>query len=97
MCNGTNRAKRCSTIRHWIKPSRHLLAFKLHIWSRISWALPEYALAKFSAAEMYDKHPAIEQHRQEIAAFYAQVPTRDDDLDGLEGAMYIVAITRPLH
>lgn len=58
-------------------PHRNLLAFKLYIWSRISWALPEYARAKFSAADMYAKHPAIEQHRQDIASFYAQVPTRE--------------------
>lgn len=58
-------------------PHPCLLAFKLYIWSRISWALPDYARAKFSATKMYEQCPAIEQHRQEIAAFYAQVPTRE--------------------
>ncbi len=58
-------------------PHRNLLAFKLYIWSRINWHLPEYARAKFSPEEMYAAHPEIEQHRQEICAFYAQVPTRE--------------------
>lgn len=58
-------------------PHRCLLAFKLYIWSRISWALPEYARAKFSASDMYAQHPAIEQYRQEVDAFYTQVPTKE--------------------
>lgn len=58
-------------------PHRHLLAFKLFVWARTSWLLPAYTQAKFSAEDMYAQHPAIDQYRESISAFYAQVPTKE--------------------
>ena len=56
---------------------RSLLAFKLYVWSRTSWMLPQYLQSKFSVEEMYARHPDIEACRHHIAAFYARVPSKE--------------------
>lgn len=56
---------------------RSLLAFKLYVWSRTSWMLPQYTQSKFCVEEMYARHPDIETYRHHIAAFYARVPSKE--------------------
>ncbi|MFN0216154.1 MAG: hypothetical protein ACKVT2_17995, partial [Saprospiraceae bacterium] len=47
---------------------RNLLAFKLYVWSRTNWKLPEMLHSAFNPDEIYERWPELEEQRQAIVA-----------------------------
>lgn len=58
-------------------PYRRLLAFKLYMWSRMSWRLPELVEATFEPESFYHTYPDTEGYRQELQNFYTQIPSKE--------------------
>lgn len=54
---------------------RNLLAFKLYVWSRTNWQLPEMLHSAFNPDEFYERWPRLEMLRQESYHLYQQIPT----------------------
>ena len=55
--------------------SRNVLAFKLYVWSRTNWKLPELLNAPFNPDEIYARWPELEEHRQATYLLYQQIPS----------------------
>jgi hypothetical protein len=55
--------------------SRNVLAFKLYVWSRTNWKLPELLNSPFNPDEIYERWPALEEHRLATYGFYQQIPS----------------------
>ncbi len=58
-------------------PYRNLLAFKLYMWSRMSWRLPELVNTTFEPELFYKKYPQTAQYGQDLYGFYAVIPTKE--------------------
>lgn len=57
--------------------SPNLLTFKLYMWSRINWKLPEYTEHKFSPEAMTQHFPDLLSVAQKVWEFYAHLPSRE--------------------
>lgn len=55
--------------------SRNVLAFKLYVWSRTNWKLPELLNSAFNPDEIYERWPELEEHRQATNSLYKQIPS----------------------
>ncbi|MDO8367501.1 MAG: hypothetical protein Q7T20_11930 [Saprospiraceae bacterium] len=55
----------------------NLLVFKLYVWCRTNWKLPEMLGKKFDAKEMYAQWPKLEEHRKAIADVYQLIPSKE--------------------
>lgn len=56
---------------------RNLLAFKLYIWSRTNWGIPELMTEPFNTDAFYARWPGLEEQRQAIIALYEKIPTKE--------------------
>ncbi len=54
---------------------RNLLAFKLYVWSRTNWKLPELLSANFCPARMYEQYPEMEMLRARAYELYQRFPS----------------------
>jgi len=55
----------------------NLLAFKLFVWCRTNWKMPEIQGKKFDAEAMYAQWPKLEEHRRAIAEIYQRIPSKE--------------------
>jgi hypothetical protein len=54
-----------------------LIAFKLYVWGRVNWQVPELAQRSFDVDDFYQLYPRLETLRHELATLMAQVPSRE--------------------
>lgn len=56
---------------------RNLTAFKLYVWSRTNWRLPEMLNAPFDPDDFYARWPEVEEHRHITAELYQRIPSKE--------------------
>lgn len=55
--------------------SRNVLAFKLYVWSRTNWKIPEMLQSAFNPEAIYERWPALDDHRKATYSLYQQIPS----------------------
>jgi hypothetical protein len=54
-----------------------LLAFKLYVWSRTNWQIPDMMRHVFDPAAFYQQWPEVEAEREAILSLYQQIPSKE--------------------